>query len=384
MDDSLLESLLYQAESATLDFKAQQYTFAKGTPEQKGEILKDILAFANAWRQSDAHILIGVKEVKGGHSTVVGIPAADHLDDHSLQQFVCSKTNRPVSFSYAGFVADGKEIGVITIHIPDQRPFYLNNSYGDLDKHAVYIRRGSSTAIASPDEVGRMAANTALPAGQPVLTLQLCNAETRLKFGTSMEVHPATVTVPDSDDFPCYGKPKYANAFGAAFPTSSFDNNDYYADFAEYVKARFKLCPVGIAVTNSATTSAEAVLVTLEVSSLSPAELADEHDLPTPPSPSAMDVRAFPSRHPKHISVEHYDALQEVRVNIGEIHAGRTEYCKESFYVTGDEAATVSMKITISAKNLRIPVTSSVTISIIPTTLKFSVDEIVQIAKTHR
>ena len=70
MDDSLLESLLYQAESATLDFKAQQYTFAKGTPEQKGEILKDILAFANAWRQSDAHILIGVKEVKGGHSTV--------------------------------------------------------------------------------------------------------------------------------------------------------------------------------------------------------------------------------------------------------------------------------------------------------------------------
>jgi hypothetical protein len=99
MDDSLLESLLYQAESATLDFKAQQYTFAKGTPEQKGEILKDILAFADAWRQSDAYILIGVKEVKGGPSVVVGISPVDQLDEHSLQQFVCSKTNRPVRFS---------------------------------------------------------------------------------------------------------------------------------------------------------------------------------------------------------------------------------------------------------------------------------------------
>jgi hypothetical protein len=296
---------------------------------------------------------------------------------------VCSKTNRPVSFSYAGFLTDGKEIGVITIHIPDQRPFYLNNSYGDLDKHAVYIRRGSSTAVASPDEVGRMAVNTAHPAGQPVLALQLCNADNHLTFGTSIEVGPTTMALSDSDEVPCYGEPRYASGLGMTIPTSSFDNNDYYADFAEYLKERFKLCPISIAVTNSSTTSAEAVLVTLEVSSLSPAELAGEDDLPVRPSRSAMNMGAFPSQHPKQISVEHYDAAQEVRINMGDVHAGRTEYCKESFYITGDEAATVSVKVTISAKNLRIPVTSSVTISIVPTAVKLSVDEIVRIAKTH-
>jgi hypothetical protein len=228
-----------------------------------------------------------------------------------------------------------------------------------------------------------MAANTAVPIGQPVLTLQLCNAETRLNYGTTMQVHPATVELPDSEEFPCYGKPQYQNALGAAIPTGSYDNNDYYADFAEYLKERFKLCPIGIAVTNSATTSAEAVLVTVEISSLSPAYLADEGDMPTQPSRSAMDMGHLVSRHPKQISAEHYDAVQEVRITMGEVHAGRTEYCKESFYVTGDEAATVSMRVTISAKNLRIPVTSSVTIDIAPTTVKFSVDEIVQIAKKH-
>src|SRR5258706_12630577 len=33
----------------TLDFKEGQYAFARATPEQKSELLKDILAFANAY-----------------------------------------------------------------------------------------------------------------------------------------------------------------------------------------------------------------------------------------------------------------------------------------------------------------------------------------------
>jgi hypothetical protein len=82
MDDALLESLLYQEESATLDFKLEQYPFVKATAEQKSEILEDILAFANAWRQTDAYILIGVKEVRGGPSIVAGIPTGDQLACH--------------------------------------------------------------------------------------------------------------------------------------------------------------------------------------------------------------------------------------------------------------------------------------------------------------
>jgi hypothetical protein len=139
MDESLLESLLYQQESTTLDFKAQQYPFVKGTAEQKSELLKDILVFANAWRQSDAHILIGVEEAKGGRSIVSGIPPGNHLDDHNVQQFVCSKTNRPVPFSYAPFVTGGVEIGVLTLPLPDQRPFYLIDNFGRLERNVVYI-----------------------------------------------------------------------------------------------------------------------------------------------------------------------------------------------------------------------------------------------------
>jgi predicted HTH transcriptional regulator len=71
MDKSVFERLLYEDESTSLDFKSEQYPFAKATDEEKSELLKDIPGFANAWRRADAYILIGVSEVRGGRSEVV-------------------------------------------------------------------------------------------------------------------------------------------------------------------------------------------------------------------------------------------------------------------------------------------------------------------------
>lgn len=167
MDASEIEGLLNEDESASLDFKRDQYPFENATDEQKSEMLKDILAFANAWRRTDAYILIGVEEVKGGRSKPVGV--STHLDDAKLQQFVNSKTNRPVTFSYTAFPIDQVEIGIIIVPVQD-RPFYLVREYGRLTKNQVYIRRGSSTAIATPDEIFKMGA-TSQHRGQPKLSV---------------------------------------------------------------------------------------------------------------------------------------------------------------------------------------------------------------------
>ncbi|CAN5374670.1 MAG: AlbA family DNA-binding domain-containing protein [Pyrinomonadaceae bacterium] len=70
MNATLMEKLLNEDESSALDFKRDQYPFEKASDEQKSEFLKDILAFANAWRRTDAYILVGVEDVKGGRSNV--------------------------------------------------------------------------------------------------------------------------------------------------------------------------------------------------------------------------------------------------------------------------------------------------------------------------
>ena len=115
MTDAQFERLLYEEESPTLDFKRDQYPFANASEEEKSELLKDILGMANAWRRSEAFILIGVKDVRGGRSNVYGIAASDHLADHSLQQFVNNPTNRPVRFGYEAFGFEGKQVGVIRV-----------------------------------------------------------------------------------------------------------------------------------------------------------------------------------------------------------------------------------------------------------------------------
>ena len=153
MDDDLLDHLLHEEEGVELDFKRDQYKFENADDASKSELLKDILVFANAWRRSTAYILLGVEEVKGSRCKVVGI--ASNLDDASLQQFVNSKTQRPVVFAYQSFRFEGVDIGVIEIPV-QQRPIYLNRNFGKLKKHSVYLRRGSSTAIATPDEIARM------------------------------------------------------------------------------------------------------------------------------------------------------------------------------------------------------------------------------------
>jgi hypothetical protein len=72
MNDALFEQLLSEEEGSALDFKREQYRFARATDEAKSEVLKDLLGFANAWRRSEAFILIGVEDVRGGRGNVVG------------------------------------------------------------------------------------------------------------------------------------------------------------------------------------------------------------------------------------------------------------------------------------------------------------------------
>ena len=51
MDTRQLDALLSEDEGTALDFKRDQYPFEDATDEQKSELLKDMLAFANAWRR---------------------------------------------------------------------------------------------------------------------------------------------------------------------------------------------------------------------------------------------------------------------------------------------------------------------------------------------
>ena len=94
LSEALLEELRFKGEGSDLDYKAERYRFAQASDDDKSEMLKDILAFANAHREGPAYILLGFKERPPHPAEVTGLPSAGAIDDSRLQQFVNSKLKR--------------------------------------------------------------------------------------------------------------------------------------------------------------------------------------------------------------------------------------------------------------------------------------------------
>ncbi|MDB4777824.1 ATP-binding protein [bacterium] len=201
MTPEKLEPLLFEDEGTALDFKRDQYPFAKATEEEKSELLKDILGFVNCWRRTEAFIVIGVEEVQGAKGIVHGV--AGHLQDHSLQQFVNNLTNRPVQFGYETCELEGKQIGIIRIE-QQQRPIYLKRDYGKLKKEKVYIRRGSSTDPGKPagiDEIASMGA-AAQEAECAKLNIEFASTSSEAMLGPQIQWEAELCRMPEDDKIP--------------------------------------------------------------------------------------------------------------------------------------------------------------------------------------
>lgn len=228
MIDELLGELRYKSEGTDIDFKSAQYRFIGGNEENKAELLKDILAMANAWRDGSGYILLGFKDQRPHPAEVVGI--SESIDDAQLQQFVNSKVKPKLTFRYEEHLYEGKTVGVITI--PKQkRAFYLAHPYGRLKSNVVYVRRGSSTDEAEPPEITAMAlADTGRGDMRVDLSVLSPNndslpdafAQTYLQF---------------TESFPDYESPRRT---GSLFEVTSIwhDNRGFWREYAEYVRVK--------------------------------------------------------------------------------------------------------------------------------------------------
>lgn len=243
MNESQLLELLYTPEGNTVDFKEQQYRFVKASDDQKSELLKDILGFVNCWRQSEAFILIGVKERVGGMAEIVGIQPDEHLADHSLQQFVNNLTDQPARFSYEAIGFDGKQVGVIRIAL-QPRPICLKRDYGKLRRNEVYVRRGSSTdptKPALPREIAQMGATTFTR--NAALEFGFASSDRSGPLGTDIAFECEWCEMPASELIPDLREPStFLPGLGSIRTgVSIFHNKDFFRDVAHFEQVR-RLC----------------------------------------------------------------------------------------------------------------------------------------------
>ncbi len=347
MDDGLLEILLREEEGATLDFKEEQYPFKKQLDDVKSELLKDILAFANSWRRTDAYILIGVKEVKGKRSVPVGV--SEHLEDANLQEFVNSKTNRPIPFRYEAYQYDGVQLGIITIEQPE-RPVCLTRNYGRLHKGVVYIRRSSGTVEASPEEIARMGElRTKRTKSHAILDLEFAVRATGERKGHEMRTKTVFLNPLDEKNIPSYES-------GYGLFRSPLQNRNYWRQMHEFVFCKNAFCRIEFALRNLSGSPATDVCGEVKIEKES-VLLMDESSFPEEPSMSIILAAPLVDLN-QDVHVEDKDKFWLSNLDFGKILPHQTLWTRSCIYLCANSSREIIFDVTLycsESSKIKIP-----------------------------
>lgn len=393
MTPEQLEQLLYEEESPTLDFKRDQYAFSKATEEDKSELLKDILGFANCWRRSDAFIVVGVEEVQGGRSIVHGI--SDHLQDHSVQQFVNNLTNRPVQFGYEACEIEGKQVGVVRIEL-QRRPIYLKRDYGKLKKGKVYVRRGSSTdpmKPADPDEIAHMGTEQNVGTKEASLAVEFAELDREKAMGENIEWAAEYCEVPSAKEIPKLSKRRpgpvqFPGGGTIHIPDlSSVGMHDrlnphFYHELANYVFTNRLVRKIRLVVTNTGDVPANDVRLEICVPNGSGFAILRWSDIPDTPKrrKSMLDMPALEHIRPAFqrigvVDIEKASHKTKVEIDCGNLQPGRKVWTDE-FHLAVIKSGEVKIQGHLYAANLSQPQSFTLSINAQISQTSMSIDEL--------
>jgi hypothetical protein len=384
ISDEELEQLRFKGESTDLDFKQAQYPFASATDHQKSELLKDILAMANAYRSGTGYILIGFKDQPPHAAEVVGIASGDHIDDASLQQFVGSKVAPQLDFHYEERVFDGAHVALIVI--PKQpRPFAATKDFGRVEKSVIYVRRGSSTDEASMPEVAKMVLADAGTSKSAQVELRLDNEIN--------EPIPERVELLfwEFEQFPDYEPPRsidMGHGLRMPMPHTGLVNRHYYQEGAEYFSAESRKIVVRLSLANRSDFSIGDAKVELWCSTPEGAHvhLLRSDDLPGEPDSDhlsvAGNIHSVARQLRERVSVEERGSHPVCHVLLGTLRPGETGIAESDIALLPSGPGEYKLNIRILAKEIAKPIVREYPITVDGEIRRMELDDLIRMLYT--
>lgn len=286
---------------------------------------------------------MGVKARADGDHDLVGISPKEHPDDNTLQVLVNSNANARVTFSYEPFAFSNLTFGVITIPAQGKPRHLLKNAF-NLQANAVYVRRGSSTAIATPGEISDMGGEAARSGlERPVLVVEISDARAGERFGAS---HRFTSVLVDTSGF-TFG--------GLEFGVLS-TRDEYRKAARSYISDHNRFQRFDLLVRNTGQLTAEGVRVRLKIENDSVVLFKDEHELTPRPArfPGGFDFKIKPPG-PRMPSVQRLQGRTEVIVEFEHIAPGDELETGVPIYVGTVQPRAIDVSGTIYARNVSPP-----------------------------
>lgn len=352
LSEKKLQSLLYQSESTFLDFKREQYRFTNATPDDKSKLLKDILAFANSWRETEAYILIGVEEKTGEKNKIVG--CENHFDDAQLQEFVNGKTNKKVILSYEVYPIKDKKINIGIIRIAkQQRPIYIKKKFGIVEKEKVYFRLGSSNTEANPQDIYNMGKDD-MKLDAPILDLQFVDVKNKTKLGKSLQLNLIAFDEPISE---------LSDAFISRSISEHKDylieNKNYWRELEEFIRLKNLLYPIQFKIDNKSDVLAQNIHIEIIDTSVNIISVISEDDFPKEPNSNDLnnyipDMSSLLKPKTKKVFIDITHTDWKLKIDVGDVKAQETVYT-DIVLIGAKETIDLKLKAKIYGNNLPEP-----------------------------
>lgn len=367
ISDEDLDQLRYKGESTDLDFKQAQYPFTRASDHEKSELLKDIMAMANAYRSGPGYILIGFKDLTPHPAEVVGIDANDHIDDAALQQFVRSKIDPILEFQYEERLFNGKHVAIITI--PKQaRPFAPNQDFGKLRKNVALVRRGSSTDEAAMSEMAKM---TLADAGSSKTARVDLRMET--EENNPLPAH-LTLSFLKFGELPDYEEDNWidmGNGLRTRIPSMRIVNRNFYRDGADYHATLNRLVLVRLSLTNQSDFALGEVKLELTCSAPhgESIHLLRSDDLPDEPNSgehlyTGSRFRSMAEQLRETVSVDERAREPVCHVFLGTLRPGEAGRAGTDIALLPTGAGDYNLRVRILAKEIATPIVKEHAITI--------------------
>ena len=142
------DMIIYGNETTWLDYKLIQYLQNKHC---NAELLKDIIAMANAHVTRDRYIVCGVKH-KAGKNEIIGIDKDKIIDDAIYQDLIKENITPLPQIEYFPYEVKGMFVCIFKISCCNKRPYTFKKGYGKYNAGESRIRRGSATGILKPED----------------------------------------------------------------------------------------------------------------------------------------------------------------------------------------------------------------------------------------
>ena len=121
-----------------LDFKAIQYS-----REKHSDLLKDLIAFANADIEGDRFIIIGVMNDETKEKVFKGIKKEEFVDSAIYHQLIRDNVEPDINFDYFLHSYLGKDFAIFRIFDCSNKPYLMKKDNGSLRKGDGWIRKGT-------------------------------------------------------------------------------------------------------------------------------------------------------------------------------------------------------------------------------------------------